>query len=45
MLEVIDHLADELKMDPADIRKRNLIPPFDNGHDVVTGLKGDSLRE
>jgi len=43
MLErVIDRLADELKMDPADIRKRNLIPPFDNGHDVVTGLKYDS---
>jgi aerobic carbon-monoxide dehydrogenase large subunit len=43
MLErVIDRLADELKIDPAEIRKRNLIPPFDNGHDVVTGLKYDS---
>ena len=43
MLErVIDRLADELKIDPADIRKRNLIPPFENGHDVVTGLKYDS---
>ena len=43
MLErVIDRLADELKIDPVEIRKRNLIPPFDNGHDVVTGLKYDS---
>ena len=43
MLErVIDRLADELKIDPAEIRRRNLIPPFDNGHDVVTGLKYDS---
>jgi carbon-monoxide dehydrogenase large subunit len=43
MLErVIDRLADELKMDPAELRKKNLIPPFDNGHDVVTGLKYDS---
>ena len=43
MLErVIDRLADELKMDPVEIRKRNLIPAFDNGHDVVTGLKYDS---
>jgi carbon-monoxide dehydrogenase large subunit len=43
MLErVIDRLADELKMDPAELRKKNLIPAFDNGHDVVTGLKYDS---
>jgi len=43
MLErVIDHLADELQMDPAELRKKNLIPPFENGHDVVTGLKYDS---
>ena len=43
MLErVIDRLADELKMDPAELRKKNLIPPFENGHDVVTGLKYDS---
>jgi carbon-monoxide dehydrogenase large subunit len=43
MLErVIDRLADELKIDPVEIRKRNLIAPFDNGHDVVTGLTYDS---
>jgi len=29
-------------MDPADLRRKNLIPPFENGHDVVTGLKYDS---
>lgn len=43
MLErLIDHLADELGMDPVDVRRRNLIPPFENGYDVVTGLKYDS---
>jgi carbon-monoxide dehydrogenase large subunit len=43
MLErVIDRLADELQMDPADLRQKNLIPHFENGHDVVTGLKYDS---
>jgi carbon-monoxide dehydrogenase large subunit len=25
-----------------DLRRKNLIPPFDDGHDVVTGLKYDS---
>jgi carbon-monoxide dehydrogenase large subunit len=43
MLErLIDVLAHKLKMDPVEVRRRNLIPPFDNGHDVVTGLKYDS---
>jgi carbon-monoxide dehydrogenase large subunit len=43
MLErLIDLLAYKLQMDPADVRRKNLIPPFDNGHDVVTGLKYDS---
>jgi len=43
MLErLIDRLADELAMDPVDVRRKNLIPPFDNGYDVVTGLKYDS---
>ena len=43
MLErVIDRLADAIKMDPVEVRKRNLIPPFDNGYDVITGLKYDS---
>jgi carbon-monoxide dehydrogenase large subunit len=43
MLErLIDMLADEIGVDPAEVRRRNLIPPFTNGHDVVTGLKYDS---
>jgi carbon-monoxide dehydrogenase large subunit len=43
MLErVIDSLADELKMDPVEVRRRNLIPRFDNGHAVVTGITYDS---
>jgi carbon-monoxide dehydrogenase large subunit len=43
MLErMIDRLARKLGLDPVDVRRRNLIPPFDNGHDVVTGLKYDS---
>jgi carbon-monoxide dehydrogenase large subunit len=43
MLErMIDKLADKLKIDPAEIRRRNLLPAFDNGHAVVTGLSYDS---
>jgi carbon-monoxide dehydrogenase large subunit len=43
MLErMLDKLARTLEMDPVELRRRNLIPPFDNGHDVVTGLKYDS---
>jgi aerobic carbon-monoxide dehydrogenase large subunit len=43
MLErMIDLLADKVGVDPVEVRRRNLIPPFSNGHDVVTGLKYDS---
>jgi carbon-monoxide dehydrogenase large subunit len=43
MLErMMDRLAKEIGVDPAEIRQRNLIPPFTDGHDVVTGLKYDS---
>lgn len=43
MLErMIDALARKLRMDPVEVRRRNLIPPFDNGYDVITGLKYDS---
>ena len=43
MLErMIDVLAHKLDLDAADVRRRNLIPPFENGYDVVTGLKYDS---
>jgi carbon-monoxide dehydrogenase large subunit len=43
MLErLLDKLADELEIDPAEIRRRNLLPPFHNGAAVVTGLTYDS---
>ncbi len=43
MLErLIDVFANEIGMDPADIRQKNFIPKFDDGHDVVTGLTYDS---
>ena len=43
MLErLIDMLAQELEMDPADVRRKNFIPKFDNGHEVVTTLNYDS---
>jgi carbon-monoxide dehydrogenase large subunit len=43
MLErMMDRLAREVGVDPAEIRRRNLIPPFADGHDVVTGLRYDS---
>jgi carbon-monoxide dehydrogenase large subunit len=43
MLErMLDKLADRLKIDPVEIRHRNLLPPFDNGCAVVTGLSYDS---
>ena len=43
MLErMMDQLAAELGMDPADIRKKNLIPKFDDGHEVITTLSYDS---
>ncbi|MCH8279813.1 MAG: molybdopterin-dependent oxidoreductase [Chloroflexi bacterium] len=39
---LMDLLANELGMDPVDLRRRNLIPKFDDGHDVVVGLTYDS---
>jgi aerobic carbon-monoxide dehydrogenase large subunit len=43
MLErLIDHLSDEIRIDPVEVRRRNLIPPFADGHTVVTGLTYDS---
>ena len=43
MLErMMDRLADEIGVDPVEVRRRNLIPPFENGHPVVTGLVYDS---
>lgn len=43
MLErMMDLLADKIGVDPVEVRRRNLIPPFENGHNVVTGLTYDS---
>jgi carbon-monoxide dehydrogenase large subunit len=39
MMELV---AAKLKMDPAEVRLKNMIPAFDNGHQVITGLTYDS---
>ena len=39
---LVELVAAKLKMDPADIRKKNFIPPFKDGHTVATGLTYDS---
>jgi carbon-monoxide dehydrogenase large subunit len=39
---LMDALADKLGMDPVALRRKNLIPRFDNGHAVAIGLTYDS---
>jgi carbon-monoxide dehydrogenase large subunit len=39
---LVDLLAYELKQDPAEVRRKNLIPPFTDGHTVATGLVYDT---
>src|SRR5262245_12894474 len=39
---IIDQVAAKLGVDPVDLRMKNLIPPFENGHTVATGLTYDS---
>ncbi len=39
---MVDRLARELKLDPVDVRRKNLIPPFQDGYTVATGLVYDS---
>jgi carbon-monoxide dehydrogenase large subunit len=39
---MVDKLASTLDIDPVTVRQRNLIPRFENGHEVVTGLTYDS---
>ncbi len=39
---LVDLLAAKLGMDPVEVRRKNLIPKFENGHDVATGLTYDS---
>ena len=43
MIEVtMDQLAHELGMDPIEIRRKNFIPPFSNGHETPIGVVYDS---
>ena len=39
---LVDMLAAELDLDPVELRRRNLIPKFDDGYDVAIGLTYDS---
>ncbi len=39
---MVDLVARELELDPADVRRTNFIPPFEDGHDVATGITYDT---
>ena len=39
---LVDLLAAELDIDPVELRRKNLIPKFEDGHDVATGITYDS---
>lgn len=39
---LIDLFAAELGKDPAEVRRKNFMPRFENGHNTVTGLTYDS---
>jgi carbon-monoxide dehydrogenase large subunit len=39
---MVDLFAAEIGMDPAEVRRKNLIPPFTNGYTVATGVSYDS---
>jgi carbon-monoxide dehydrogenase large subunit len=39
---LVDLLARKLNMDPIELRRKNMIPPFADGHTVATGLTYDS---
>jgi carbon-monoxide dehydrogenase large subunit len=39
---LVDMLAAKLRMDPAELRKKNFIPPFEEGHAVATGIAYDT---
>jgi aerobic carbon-monoxide dehydrogenase large subunit len=43
LIEVtMDQLAQELGMDPLELRRKNFIPPFANGHETPIGIVYDS---
>jgi carbon-monoxide dehydrogenase large subunit len=39
---LVDLVAAQVGMDPAEVRRKNLIPPFKDGHTVATGLTYDT---
>ena len=39
---LMDLLANELDMDPVEVRRKNLIAAFEDGYDVATGITYDS---
>ena len=39
---MLDRFAAEIGMDPAEVRRKNLIEPFEDGHEVATGVIYDS---
>lgn len=39
---MVSLFAHEIGMDPVEVRKANLIPPFTDGHEVATGLVYDT---
>jgi len=39
---MVDLFAGEIGMDPAEVRRKNLIPPFADGHVIATGVAYDS---
>ncbi len=39
---LIDIFAAEIEMDPVELRKKNFIPPFEDGFEVTTGVSYDS---
>ena len=39
---MVDLFAGEIGMDPAEVRRKNLIPSFEDGHVIATGVAYDS---
>ena len=39
---IVDLFAQEIGMDPAEVRRKNLIAPFEDGHTIATGVSYDS---
>ncbi len=39
---MVDLFAAEIGMDPAEVRRKNFIPPFDDGYDIPLGVSYDS---